>query len=236
MPVKRWGLMLGGSGALVLLATAIALAAAPATPAPLPPGFAALPGVAGPIGKAVVPLMYAGAFFILANAMLHLNPDRSKVSVVSVGTVGLVTGIIFLANVYEMMSGPDNLGPLTNFVAALGTMYGFFFTTVGINQMLGVKQNVLGPIAILIGWMTLAIGVFWLMLPGHPWVYHFSITLVWFIAMNLAGLYQVGKMPEKVLGYWLLLTAVYTFAIPAFLWTLPGGFQGPFYGGKRNAV
>ncbi len=220
---RRWTLVLSGSILLTLLLGGLVFAAK------APPQLTAAIGAVG-AAKAVVPLMLTGAFFIMANAMLHLNPERTKVSVASVGTVGIVAGLIFLANLFVMMltnftgvASPSNLGPLTNFVGGLATMYGFFFLVVGLNQLLGLKHNVLGPIAILIAFLTL--GYAWMFFAAG-WYYHMTIALVWFVAMLFAGLFQVGKLSEKTLGYWLLFTAVWTFAIPGFIWasSMPGAF------------
>jgi len=59
-------------------------------------------------------------------------------------------------------------------------------------------------------------------------MYHFTIALVWFVAMNLAGLYMQGRMNERVLGWVVSFAAVYTFAVPGVLWSMPPGHQGPF--------
>jgi len=43
---------------------------------------------------------------------------------------------------------------------------------------------------------------------------------VWFVAMNLAGLFMQGRMNEKLLGWVATFVAIYTFAVLA-------GHQGP---------
>lgn len=78
---------------------------------------------------------------------------------------------------------------------------------------------------------TVAYALFWLLysLPaGGKWIYHFTIALVWFIAMNLAVLLMQGKMNEKLVGWVVTFAALYTFATTAILWSMPVGMQGPF--------
>ncbi|MFP3255650.1 MAG: hypothetical protein RXP30_04390 [Thermoplasmata archaeon] len=183
------------------------------------------------IGKAIVPLMFAGAFVLTAFGALHLNPERNRVSAIAAGLVAFIGGVFFIINVV-MFQALSMLGPISNYVAGLATMYGLFFIMVGLMNIFGVKANIMAPIAILIGWITLAYALFWIW--GFPdyglgsWYYHASIAIVWFITMNMAGFFLAGKLPEKYLGVMCLIAAVYTFAIPGFLWALGPGAQGPF--------
>ncbi|MGB9815431.1 MAG: hypothetical protein ACPLVI_05735 [Thermoplasmata archaeon] len=183
------------------------------------------------MGKAIVPLMFAGAFVLTAFGALHLNPERNRVSAIAAGIVAFVGGVFFIINVV-MFQALSMLGPISNYVAGLATMYGLFFIMVGLMNIFGVKANVMAPIAILVGWITLAYGIFWIFGFQYyglsAWYYHFSIAFVWFITMNMAGFFLAGKLPEKYLGVMCLIAALYTFAIPGFLWALGPGAQGPF--------
>lgn len=183
------------------------------------------------MGKAIVPLMFAGAFVLTAFGALHLNPDRTRVSAIAAGIVAFIGGVFFIINVV-MFQALSLLGPISNYVAGLATMYGLFFIMVGLMNIFGVKANVMAPIAILVGWITLAYGIFWIYGFDYyglgAWYYHFSIAFVWFITMNMAGFFLAGKLPEKYLGIMCLIAALYTFAIPGFLWALGPGAQGPF--------
>lgn len=183
------------------------------------------------MGKAIVPLMFAGAFVLTAFGAFHLNPERNRVSTIAVGIVAFIGGVFFIINIV-MFQALSMLGPISNYVAGLATLYGLFFMMMGVMNIFGVKANVMAPIAILVGWITLAYGLFFIFGFNYyglgPFYYHFSITFVWFIAMNMAGFFLAGKLPEKYLGIMLLFTALYTFAIPGFLWALGPGAQGPF--------
>jgi len=46
--------------------------------------------------------------------------------------------------------------------------------------------------------------------------------------MNMVGFFMNGKLSEKLLDYVVTFAALYTFAIPAILWSMPSGYQGPF--------
>ncbi len=184
------------------------------------------------VGKWIAPIMYLGAFALLANGVMHLDPKREKANEVGVGIITLIVGIMWWPFLIAM-SVVQGLGPLTNFVVGLAGMYAFFFIALGTTQALKIpSKKQLGAVAILIGWLTGVYAYFFLTAPapgGGTWVYHFTIAGVWFIAMNLAGLFMMGALKnEKLLGWVVTFAALYTFAIPAVLWSMPPGKQGPF--------
>ncbi|WP_297387653.1 hypothetical protein [Acidiferrobacter sp.] len=182
-------------------------------------------------GKWIAPLMYIGSFALLANGLMHLDPARKKASEFGVGIITVTADIMWWPFLIAMMAS-QGLGPLTNLVTGLAGMYAFFFTVLGLTQIFHVEsRHQLGAVAIFIGWLTGVYAYFFLTTPaptGGTWVYHFTIALVWFVAMNLAGLYMQGRMKERVLGWVVSFAAIYTFAVPAVLWSMPPGHQGPF--------
>lgn len=187
-------------------------------------------GVVAPVGKWIAPIIYLGAFALLSQGFMHLDPERKKANEKTVGVITLVVGLMWWPFLIAMIS-TQGLGFITNFVTGLAGMYAFFFTVLGILEIFSLPKKSLGGIAILIGWLTLAYALFWLTydLPiGGKWIYHFSIAFVWFVAMNLAGLLMQGKMSEKLVGWVVTFAALYTFAIPAILWSMPIHMQGPF--------
>ncbi len=182
------------------------------------------------IGKWIAPLMYLGSFALLANGLMHLDPARKHTSEKGVGIITATAGLMWWPFLIAMITA-QGLGPLTNFVTGLAGMYSFFFIVLGMSQIFQVPKKQLGAVAIFIGWLTGAYAWYFLKAPapgGGTWVYHFSIALVWFIAMNLAGLFMQGRMSEKLLGWVVTFAAIYTFAVPALLWSMPPGHQGPF--------
>ena len=182
-------------------------------------------------GKWIAPLMYIGSFALLANGLMHLDPARKKASEFGVGIITATAGIMWWPFLIAMMVA-QGLGPLTNLVTGLAGMYAFFFTALGLTQIFRVEsRHQLGAVAIFIGWLTGVYAYFFLTTPaptGGTWMYHFTIALVWFGAMNLAGLDMQGRMNERVLGWVVSFAAVYTFAVPGVLWSMPPGHQGPF--------
>ena len=182
------------------------------------------------IGKWIAPLMYIGSFALLANGLMHLDPERKKANEVGVGIITAIAGLMWWPFLIAMIMD-QGLGPLTNFVTGLAGMYAFFFTALGVTQIFKIPKKQLGAVAILIGWLTGAYAWYFLKAPapgGGTWFYHFTIALVWFIAMNLAGLFMQGRMNERLLGWVVTFAAIYTFAVPALLWSMPAGHQGPF--------
>ncbi|WP_298136067.1 hypothetical protein [Acidiferrobacter sp.] len=183
-------------------------------------------------GKWIAPLMYIGSFALLANGLMHLDPERKKANEFGVGLITTIAGIMWWPFLIAMMV-VQGLGPLTNLVTGLAGMYAFFFMALGFTQIFHVEsRRQLGAVAIFIGWLTGVYAYFFLTTPaptGGTWVYHFTIALVWFIAMNLAGLYMLkGWIKERVVGWVVSFAAIYTFAVPAVLWSMPPGHQGPF--------
>ncbi|MHB8252459.1 MAG: hypothetical protein ACYDEV_01855 [Acidiferrobacter sp.] len=183
------------------------------------------------VGKWIAPLMYIGSFALLANGLMHLDPSRKKASELGVGIITATAGIMWWPFLIAMMV-VQGLGPLTNFVTGLAGMYAFFFIALGFTQIFHVEsRHTIGAVAIFIGWLTGVYGYYFLTFAaptGGTWVYHFSIALVWFVAMNLAGLLMQKRMNERVVGWVVTFAAIYTFAVPGILWSMPPGHQGPF--------
>jgi len=184
------------------------------------------------VGKFIAPIMYLGAFALLANGLMHLDPERKKADMRVVGVITATAGVMWWPFLIAM-SVVQGLGALTNFITGLAGMYAFFFIALGILEIFDFpNKKSLGPIAILIGWLTLAYGIFFIFTTNPAgtgtWVYHFSIMFVWFVAMNAAGFMLQGRFPEKTTGWIVTFAALYTFAIPALFWSMPPGMRGPF--------
>ncbi len=183
------------------------------------------------IGKWISPIIYLGAFALLANGFMHLDPERKKANEKVVGIITTTVGVMWWPFLITM-NAVHGLGHLTYFITGLAGMYAFAFTVLGILEIFQMPKKSLGGVFILIGWLTLAYAIFFVR-TGNPtghgtWVYHFSIAFVWFVAMNFAGLFMQGKVKERLVGWIVSFAALYTFAIPAILWSMPPGFRGPF--------
>ncbi|GBE55164.1 MAG TPA: hypothetical protein ENH28_05985 [Euryarchaeota archaeon] len=180
------------------------------------------------IGKAITPFLFAGAFVLMALGAYHMNPSRSKISGVATGIVALVGGIFMIINVVMFQSSSNlmgTMGPISNYMAGLGVLYGLFFTMIGLILIIGAKLHVMAPIAIVVGWITLAYAVFFnmamnMIFPGGNWIYLASVAYMWFIAMNIAGFSMAGKVPERFNGGFLMWSSLYTFAIPGIMMAL----------------
>ncbi|MHB1697272.1 MAG: hypothetical protein ACYCSQ_04135 [bacterium] len=193
---------------------------------------------AASLGNWLAPIFYLAAFAFLAIGALHIDvPDkegkRKKFNPMGIGIISLLVGLMWWPYIIAMMVA-QGLGPLTNFVAGLIGMFSFFFMALGLTILMKVPapSKQLGPVAIMLAWFVGVYAYFFLSTPapgGGVWMYHFSIALVLFVAMNAVGLYILGIMKsEKLLGWILIIAGLYSLAIPAVLWSLPAGMQGPF--------
>ncbi len=221
---KRGGARWKGLGLLTLLTVGALLF--------VESGSAFAAGSAPMVGKWIAPIIYLGAFALLANGFMHLDPERKKADERVVGVITATVGVMWWPFLITM-NAVHGLGHLTYFITGLAGMYAFAFIVLGILEIFQLPKKSLGGVFILIGWLTLAYAIFFLLTPapnGHgTWVYHFSIAFIWFVAMNCAGAFMQGKLKsEKVLGWIVTFAAVYTFAVPAILWSMPPGFRGPF--------
>ncbi len=193
---------------------------------------------AAAFGNWLAPIFYLAAFAFLAIGALHIDvPDaegkRKKFNPMGIGIISLLVGLMWWPYIIAMMV-VQGLGPLTNFVAGLVGMFSFFFMALGLTIIMKVPapSKQLGPVAIMLAWFV-GVYAYFFLTTGAPgggvWMYHFSVALLLFIAMNAVGLYILGIMKsEKLLGWILIISGLYSLAIPAVLWSLPSGMQGPF--------
>ncbi|HEX3787135.1 MAG TPA: hypothetical protein VHW44_04690 [Pseudonocardiaceae bacterium] len=155
---------------------------------------------------------------VLLNGLAFLGvgakaaPDTPD-PLVSVGWVTLVAGILdFAQAVYILAAAPPATGiPLGGLVV----FYATFFTTLGITLVKGLDLRPVGNLAVAVAIVPL----FWWKFFDGSWMFH-SILVVWVVAFLAVTLTTYGKLPGRVLGVILTLTALYTFLTPAALLAL----------------
>ncbi len=184
------------------------------------------PATASPFmsGQPLAPWVLVFGFTLLVQARWLMDPGR--MSKKATGTVAAVGGTVVLVNGYLIMNNPSILGglaPASNFITAFTVVYGFFFTALGFIQMQTLlNSNVLGPLATLIAFFTLAAALVFFSAGA---LYHALILAMVFIAFGLAGLVMAGKVTFNALGWWMSITSL-MLVITGFLWSLAPFLQG----------
>jgi hypothetical protein len=158
-------------------------------------------------------LLVAAGLAAWANGMYFLGigatpAEGSANPAKTVGAISLVAGIVMFVNVGYMIFIVGGNGVA---VAALATLYAAFFTTLGISLVWGLD---LRPIANIC--LPIAVG-------SLPFITKFfdkdllfqSIMVVWTVAFLAIFATVYGKFQAKWLGWILLVTAVWTFFLPA---------------------
>jgi hypothetical protein len=137
--------------------------------------------------------------------------------VVSVGWISLVAGLTdFVQAFYIMASRPEPPGPAGSvLVSGLVTFYATFFTMLGITLIRGLDLRVIGNIALPVAIVPL---FYWPVFAGG-WMFR-SILIVWAIAFLAVWATTYGRFSATTLGWILLITAIYTFWVPAVLLVL----------------
>jgi hypothetical protein len=120
--------------------------------------------------------------------------------------VGWITLVAGVSNFWQV----SQIGAQDNLLGGLVVFYAAFFTFLGITEILGLDLRVLGHVAIAVALVPL---VYWEALSGG-WMLR-SILVVWAIVFLAIAATTYGRLSGRVLGALLLITAVYTFWIPA---------------------
>lgn len=160
----------------------------------------------------------ASGLAVWLNALYFLGAGSKPQSggpnpLVSVGWVSLAAGIVDLFSaMYIIAVRPAPLGDASVVLAGLVVFYGFFFLTLGITEILGLDLRQVGNLAIAVALVPL----FWWPFFDGGWMFH-SILIVWVVAFLAIAGTTYGKIPARLLGVILLITAGYTFFAPVAL-------------------
>lgn len=145
---------------------------------------------------------------VWANALYFLGvasrpADGGSDPVRAVGWITLIAG---LSNFWQV----SQIGQADNLLGGLVVFYAAFFTFLGITEILGLDLRIVGHVAIAVALVPL---VYWEALAGG-WMLR-SILVVWALVFLAIAATTYGRLGARVLGVLLLITAVYTFWIPA---------------------
>jgi hypothetical protein len=134
----------------------------------------------------------------------------------TVGFVALTAGLVDLVEaVYLVAARPAPLGDQAVVLGGLIGFYGLFFTVVGVAAILELDLRPVGNLAVVVAIVPL----FWWPFFAGGWLFR-SILVVWFIAFLAVTATVYGRIPPRILGAVLLVTAVYTFFVPPVLLAL----------------
>ena len=145
---------------------------------------------------------------VWANALYFLGvasrpADGGSDPIRAVGWITLIAGV---SNFWQV----SQIGVQDNLLGGLVVFYAAFFTFLGITEILGLDLRIVGHVAIAVAIVPL---VYWEALAGG-WMLR-SILVVWALAFLAIAATTYGRLGARVLGALLLITAVYTFWIPA---------------------
>jgi hypothetical protein len=158
-------------------------------------------------------LLVAGGIAAWANGLFFLGVGAQPAEggahpVRTVGAISLIAGIVMFVNVGFMIFVVGGNGVA---VAALATLYALFFVALGASELGGLD---LKPIANIC--MPIAVGsLFFIEKFFHGDLLFQTIMVVWTVAFVAISATVYGKLGARTLGWILVVTAIWTFFLPA---------------------
>lgn len=169
------------------------------------------------------------ALFVISSFFLGWGAkadDAGSNPLKTVGWVAMAAGITDLLSALYIVSrstvpagdaiwpaaGPAMAANAPLLIGGLVGFYGLFFVTVGAAAFFGMDLRPVGNLAIPVGLVPLA---YWKIFDGS--LFFQSTLIVWAIAFIAVAATVYGKLSAKVLGAFLMLTALYTFILPVVL-------------------
>ncbi len=155
---------------------------------------------------------------VWANAMFFLGigadqKEGGSNPLKAVGWITLVAGLVDFVQAFAIMSTAlAGAGDVLIQLSGLVAIYAAFFTLLGITEILGLDLRPVGNVAVAVAIVPL---FYWKFFEGG-WMFR-SILLIWFVVFLGVAATTHGKLPGKTLGVLLLVTATYTFWVPAIL-------------------
>jgi uncharacterized membrane protein len=156
------------------------------------------------------------AVFVQAMFFLGVGANAGegkKSPIVSAGWISLTAGIVdLIVGLYLTVARPIEPDPSLLLAGLLG-FYGLFFIALGLTEILDLDLRVVGNLAIPTAILPLA----WLKFFAGSTL--FTLIIIWWVIAFLSiTLTTYGKMPPKVLGLILMITALFTFfLVPVLL-------------------
>jgi hypothetical protein len=133
-----------------------------------------------------------------------------------VGWVELIVGLILTTQVFVLVqqSSLSPIGGLNVVLAGLVLLFAIFFSAFGIALIKGGDLRVIGNLAIPVGILAGSYMSFDLF--DGTFMFQ-SSTIVWLVVFLMVAGFTYGKVPAKILGYALILTALWGFAPVVYL-------------------
>lgn len=129
-----------------------------------------------------------------------------------VRTVGVISFIAGLAGFATVIWVGFVVGGPGIAVMALATPYAFFFTALGLSAWMSLDLKPIANISLVIAvWSLPFIGF----AAFDKDILLQSTMVVWTVAFALVWAVVYGKAKANILGWWLVLTAIWTFFLPA---------------------
>ena len=134
----------------------------------------------------------------------------------TVGWITLTCGLVGLVSVYYLLIyRPAPLGDMAVAIAGLASFYAVFFTALGAVEIRGLDLRPIANIAIPIS----VVSLFFLPFFAFSLLFQ-TIMVVWTIAFALVALTVFGRTGPKLLGWWLVFTAIWSFWLPGVMISL----------------
>ena len=132
---------------------------------------------------------------------------------VAVGWVQVIVGILLATQVFVLVQQADGAALILTLAGLVG-LFAVFFTALGAALVTGSDLRPIGnlaiPVAVLAG--------FYVSFDLFDTIFLFqSQAIVWLVAFLLVAGFTYGKVSAKLLGYALILTAVWGFAPAVYL-------------------
>ncbi len=138
----------------------------------------------------------------------------------TVGWISFLTGFgIGITGLWMVFTSPEGMGPVLSIsVGGLAVAFAFVWIVLGIVQIQGLDLRPLGNISIWVGIYTLMfIPIFAGGTPvGVNLTLFWTIMVVWAIGLFMIPLVAYGRLSAKVLGWWLVVFAIWTTLVPAY--------------------
>lgn len=157
------------------------------------------------------------AVFLNACYFLGIGADKKEGSpdpVVTVGYVTLTAGIVDLVNsvwIIQKLFGDPAASDTGVRLAGLLTFYSIFFVALGVSLIKGLDLRPVGNLAVIVAIFPL----FWFpFFDGGPWMLK-SVLVVWVFSFLGVTALTYGLVKARIAGVVLLVTALYTFLVPA---------------------
>lgn len=133
----------------------------------------------------------------------------------AVGMIMFIAGLVDISQVIYIITGHPLETPKTTILASMVVIPAAWFTFLGMSQILNLDTRPVGNVAIPVALVPF---LWWNFFSDSKMIQ--ADLIIWGLAFLACAVHAYGKLPDKVLGSYLIFVSIFAFFLQPSMWAL----------------